>query len=87
MKTINKKIEMICYTNPDGAITPIRFRIESKNYSKQTYVLQRILSIQEQKLAGIKAKKYECEIIVNDKIKICELKFELDTCRWSLFKI
>lgn len=87
MKTLAKCIEMISWTEEDGKIHPLRFKLDGNNGEKQTYKVQRVYTSELERLAGNKTYKFVCEIVVNNTLKLCELRYELDTCRWILFKI
>jgi len=87
MKTLNKNIEMICKTYLDGTIEPKRIKILCKDGSKQVYNILKIHKVEELKLAGVKTRNYECDIRIDGVVKIGILKYDLDSCRWALFKI
>lgn len=87
MKILCKPIEMISWTESNGTIHPIRFQVENIDNQKMTYKIIRIYKTAKEKLAGNIMYKYTCEILLNDTSKICEIRYELDTCKWILFKI
>jgi hypothetical protein len=47
----------------------------------------RILFQEEEKLAGNRMVVYRCEGLVQDLNKVFELKYEILTCKWFLFKM
>lgn len=87
MKTLAKSIEMISWTEENGKIHPIKFKIAQSNGEKHIYKVVKIYTSELEKMAGNKIYKFTCEIIVNNMIKLCELRYELDSCKWILFKI
>jgi len=87
MKIINKSIEVLCLTDEDGTIHPLKFKILKKDGEKQVYEVLRVVETEGLKLGGIKTKDYTCEIEVNDEKKICVLRYDLDSCKWSLYQI
>jgi len=78
---------MICQTDPDGTMHPIRFKIAGKDGEHQVYDILRVIKTTEGNLVGNRTRIFECEIVLNDKYKLCEIKYELDSCKWVLFKI
>jgi hypothetical protein len=87
MKTLAKPIEMISVTSENGNIKPIKFRIITSEGEAQIYKVYRVYHTVLEKLAGNRIYKFTCEIVVNNQKKICELRYELDSCKWMLFKI
>ena len=86
MKVIAKPIEMISWTEEDGKLHPLRFKIAAKE-ERQVYKIARIYSTESEKIAGNKLIKFTCEIVVNGISKVCEIRYELDSCKWVMFKI
>jgi hypothetical protein len=78
---------MICKTDELGIMQPLKFKILGKNGDTQIYEILRVIKADLEKLAGNKMMKFECEIRLNEKPKLCEIKYELDTCKWILFKM
>ena len=87
MKILMKPIEMIAWFNHDAYPIPLRYRITAEDMSDTVIRVDKILFRQEEKIAGNKMILYKCESIINDIQKIYELKYELSTCKWYLFKM
>lgn len=86
MKVVAKPVEMISYTDKEGMLRPIRFRIETED-SYKVIKINTVLHTELEKLAGNKMYVFRCQSNVNGVEKIFELKLELDSCRWMLYKI
>ncbi|EKQ52691.1 hypothetical protein [Clostridium sp. Maddingley MBC34-26] len=86
MKVVAKKVEMIAHFKEDGKIKPLRFKIEEENKC-EVIRIQKIISIDLEKLCGNKMLIYTCTAIINNQEKIFELKYDLEGCKWILFKI
>ncbi|GAB6174413.1 hypothetical protein JCM15765_38910 [Paradesulfitobacterium aromaticivorans] len=82
MKIIMKPIEMIAWFNCDGLPRPIRFRVDG-----EVIKVEQVCHITEEKLAGNRMKIYRCQSEIGGQLKPFELKFEIQTCRWFLFKM
>ncbi len=78
---------MISFTEEEGKIHPIKFRLLTSVGEKKVFKISKIYSTELEKIAGNKIYKFTCEIIINNYTKVCELRYELDSCKWILFKI
>ncbi|MFW2487812.1 hypothetical protein [Clostridium chromiireducens] len=86
MKVVSKEVEMIAYFKKDGRINPIRFRIEEENKVQVVKILK-IISTDLEKLCGNKMWSFTCSAIIGEIEKIFELKYDIERCKWILFKI
>ncbi len=86
MKIVNKPLEVIVWFTDAGAINPLRFKVNSEDDAVVVKIDQ-ILTRSLEKLAGNKMLVYRCQSSINGLEKTYELKYELDTCKWYLFKI
>jgi len=82
MKILMQPIEMIAWFDLNGTPRPLRFRIDGK-----VQKVDRLIHISEEKLAGNRMKIYRCQSEINGAVKPFELKYELQTCKWFLYKI
>lgn len=87
MKSIAKPIEMISWTEEDGRIHPVKFKIITREGEKQVCRVLNIYTTDLDRIAGKKVYRFSCEIAINALAKLCEIRYELDSCRWVLFKI
>lgn len=87
MKVIAKPIEMVAWTDEQGNVNPIRFRIANKDESISVIKVDKIISVENEKLAGNFMRVYTCQSIIKGAERIYELKYELGTCRWILYKL
>lgn len=87
MRTIAKPIDMVCWVEASGQIHPIRFKIEDSNGEKVVCPVHHIQTTELSRLAGNKVIHYNCQVEINNTLRFCEIRYELDTCRWFLFKL
>ncbi len=80
-------IEMISYTNQEGIIKPIKFRIDFEDKEKLTIKVGTVVHTELEKLAGNKMYKYRCQSVINGIEKVYEIKYDIESCKWMLFKI
>ncbi len=86
MKVVNQPIEMIAWFMDTGVICPVKFRIKTKD-GLQVYKVEKIVSKKTEKLAGNRMLIFECQGEIDGLWRSFEIKYEVDTMRWSLFKI
>lgn len=86
MKVVAKKIEMIAYFDEDGKIKPIKFRLKEDD-SYNVVIINKIISVEMEKLCGNKMWVYTCSAVINKVEKIFEIKLDIEKTTWILFKI
>ena len=79
MKVVNKPIDVIAVFYSSGGMKPVRFRINNK-----TVPVDRILKQYDERIAGNIRK---CFVCINNEVLVYEIKYEISTGRWVLFKI
>ncbi|MDF2676609.1 MAG: hypothetical protein K0Q97_911 [Bacillota bacterium] len=78
MKILNTPIKMMAVFNSNGNIQPIKFRLEDK-----VVTVEKVLKVYEEKIVGNKRLVFVC---MHNEKDIYELKFEIDSKIWYLFK-
>ncbi|MFZ7120619.1 MAG: hypothetical protein ACOWWH_06690 [Eubacteriaceae bacterium] len=86
MKVVAKEIEVIAWFKKINMPIPIKFKLLDKD-DKKTIKINKIIHTDEEKLAGNKMYIYRCQSIIREEERIYELKYEVDKCKWYLFKI
>ena len=86
MKVVAKEIEVISVMSK-GLITPLRLRIIKDDESLQVIKVDKVITRAQEKLAGNLMIVFVCQSLVGDIEKRYELKYEMNTCRWVLWKI
>ena len=87
MKIVAKPIEVISLIDTKGIITPLRLRLIRDDESLQVIKVDKIITRKQEKLAGNFMVVFTCQSIIDDIEKIYEIKYELSTCKWMLWKI
>lgn len=87
MKIIAKPIEIVSWTDVKGKINPIRFRIENEDESISVIKIDKVITIDKEKLAGNHMLVYKCQSIIKGSERLYEIKYELSSCKWILFKL
>lgn len=78
MKFLNHPIDMIAVFDAEGKIVPFKFK-----YKDKAVKVEKIMKSYEEKLAGNKRIVFVC---MHNGKDIYELKYELDSHKWFLFK-
>ncbi|NLY77556.1 MAG: hypothetical protein GX080_05650 [Tissierellia bacterium] len=87
MKILMKPIEIIAWFNSKEKPIPLKYRILDENNTYKVIKVDRVIFSQEEKLAGNRMILYRCESTISNFRVIYELKYEIDTCKWFLYKI
>ncbi|MDD4297477.1 MAG: hypothetical protein PHC69_11080 [Ruminiclostridium sp.] len=87
MKVLMRSVDMICCTSKDGIITPIKFRIADEEKEYKIIRIDKILTRDEEKLAGNRMLVFKVQSIINNCEWLFEMKYEFSTCKWFLYKI
>lgn len=66
---------------------PYKFRYADKEDRYHEVKVDKILMVEETKIAGIRAFIYRCQSEINGAMKLYELKYLMSDCRWELYKM
>lgn len=83
MKVVAKEIECIVVFDKGDLPKPIRFRYRDSKEKEHVIHIHKVQEVEKTRKAGIDALVYTC---CTDE-KVYELKFELHTCQWVLFRV
>lgn len=87
MKVIAKKIDVVATFSKEGILTPVKFKIENEDESVVAIKIDRILVRNEEKIAGNRMILYRCQSMINNIIRVYEIKYEIESLSWILFKM
>ena len=87
MKILAEPIEAIVKFKTKEKPMPYKFRYADKEQLYQEIKIDKILMVEETKMAGIRAFVYRCQSEMNGSMKIYELKYLVSDCRWELYKM
>ncbi len=86
MKIVAKPIEVLAVFSANGDIRPYRFRITSEEQT-QTIKIDRVVHVEEEKVAGIHAIHFDCRSRIDDREIMYQLRYQTQEQCWILFKI
>jgi hypothetical protein len=87
MKVLAMPIEMVCWFEKTGKPHPVRFKVIKEDESETVIKIDKVLSVDKEKLAGNPMLVFKCQSVINNAARLFELKYELGTCKWMLFKM
>jgi hypothetical protein len=82
-----KPIDMVVWFTKEGVPNPVRFRIINEDQGETVIRVGRVVTRDIEKCNGNIMYIFKCESCIGGHQKIFELKYELDTCKWILWKI
>jgi hypothetical protein len=77
-------VDVIATFNVQGRIKPNYIRLEDENHTLQTYKIENIVFSKEEKYAGIPVLVFCCNIIIQDRIQMINIKYHIKTHQWVL---
>ncbi|MBZ9616763.1 hypothetical protein [Clostridium estertheticum] len=87
MKVLAKGIEMVSWTNLLGVIHPVRFKIANEDESISVIKIDKVITIDKERLAGNNMLVYTCQSVIRGYERIYSIKYSYDTCKWMLWKL
>lgn len=87
MKILTKPIEVVSVTDFKGNITPVRFKYLDEQESNVVIKIDRVIFSEKERLAGNYMMLYRCRSLIDDVEKVYEIKYELASCKWILYKM
>lgn len=87
MKIVSKPIDVIAIFASEGKPVPYKFRYVNQNDHRIEVKIDKIISKENRKLAGIDTIVYTCQSEINHLICIFEVKYIIGQCRWELYKM
>lgn len=87
MKVLMKQIKMVAWFAENGFLTPVRFQLKGAGDELVTIKVGIIFERNEEKLAGNRMMIYRCKSEIDGVEKLYELKYEVGTCKWYLWKM
>jgi hypothetical protein len=87
MKIIAKPVDMIAWFDKNGVSSPLKFRFVNIDDSNFVVKVDKVITRAKEKFAGNEMILFRCQSIINGIEKVYELKFEVKSCKWMIYKI
>ncbi len=82
----NQPIDVISVCSADGAIRPLRLRLEDEEHQLLRIDIQEIISMKPVQFVGIEAQIFLCRARVREKEWLFELKYTIRRHTWSFYR-
>lgn len=87
MDVILAPIEVVATFTQDGRVLPIRFRVFIPDSGNETIFINQVTRRDRQRLGKTFIDIYTCRGTVQHRERIIELKHEIRSGKWSLYRI
>ena len=87
MKIVAKAIEVVAWFDVEGTPHPVRFRHEKDDKSYETIKIDKVTMRYIEKIVGNPTMIFRCKSRIGDEEKLYEIRYEISTCKWMLYKI
>ena len=87
MKIVARPIDAIVVFKGNGHPLPYRFKFTAENGEKTEISVEKILLVEEQRVAGKPSLVYDCQSRIGSCQRRYQLKYMIPDCRWVLYKI
>jgi hypothetical protein len=87
MKVLARPVDMVCWFEKTGIPHPVRFKVVNEDESEVVIKVNKVLTLDKERLAGNNMLVFKCQSVINNTQRVFELKYELGTCKWILFKM
>lgn len=81
---MNVPVDVIATFNTFGKIKPNYIRLEDKQHGLQTYKIEQIDQVKEEKYAGMNMLLFCCSVPIDEVIQTIKLRYHIDTHKWML---
>ncbi len=82
----NQPIDVISVCSADGAIKPLRLRLEDEEHQLLRIDIEEIISMKPIQFVGIEAQLFLCRATVEQKQWLFELKYTIRSHTWSFYR-
>lgn len=82
MKIYSTPISVLAHFDTTGKPRPYRLTLDGKELK-----IDQVTSVTEEKLAGNRMLVFRCQSEIKGELRPFEIKFEINTCKWYLWKM
>ena len=82
----NCPVDVISVCSADGAIKPLRLRMEDEEHQLLRIDIDEVINVREIQYVGIEAHVFLCRATVRDKEWVFELKYTIRTHSWCIMR-
>lgn len=86
MSIVNKPVQVVTTTDRAGIIKPLCF-FTTDSEMENVINVERLVRRDKERIGGDYIYTFTCEVIKDDMKILCDLRFNLSTEEWSLYKM
>ena len=83
---VNIPVQVFSVTDRDGRITPLWFKLETREHEIRKFGIEDIVSRGEKNFAVVREKQFVCRIWQGEIRKTLEMRYNTATQRWRSFR-
>ncbi|OOM73781.1 hypothetical protein [Clostridium sp. BL-8] len=87
MKIVDKLVQVITTTDGAGIVKPLSFFIIDDSEALDVINVERLVRRDKEKIGGDYVYTFTCEIIKDNMKMLCDLRLNLSTEEWSLYRM
>ncbi len=87
MKVVHQKISAICLFDEEGKISPIRIKLLNSDSEYIVVNIDKVLERKTEKFIGNITHCFLCQCVINNYTKLIEIKYEIASNKWILYKV
>lgn len=87
MKIVAKPVDMVVWCSRDGVLHPVKFRVDDNREFLYVVKVDKIINRHLEKTAGNDMMVFTCQSVINNIERLYQIKYELKSCKWILYKI
>jgi hypothetical protein len=87
MNIVNKPVQVVSALDRAGIIKPVCIFIVDGPEQGEAITVNRLIRRDKEKIQGSQVMTFTCEINEKNRKKLCDLRFNMDTEEWILYRI
>ncbi|NSB14589.1 hypothetical protein [Clostridium beijerinckii] len=87
MNIVDKSVQVVTRTDGAGIVKPICFFITDNDESVEVINVERLVRRDKEKIGGDYIYTFTCEIIKDNMKMLCDLRLNLSTNEWILYRV
>lgn len=81
------QIECIAVFGRDGNPKPVKLRIEDTDGRMNVGKVLTAIHTGDNRFSGNRMMVFDCQVQFGSQLRVCDVRYELDSCRWFLYNI
>ena len=87
LKVVAKPIEVTVWFDTNGAVYPTKFKVIKEDEVAEIIKIDKIIKQAKERIAGNYMLIFTCQSLINGAERVYEIRYEINACKWILYKI